>query len=85
MFSADVFCAKHDFPPKNGPVPIQAVNGCSDVVKTVGGARCSILSLHRRTLAISEPICDNETLWPTPGQIRNGNRENPNNPKIRLC
>ena len=27
MFSADVFFAKHDFPPKNGPVPIQAVNG----------------------------------------------------------
>ena len=27
MFSADVFCAKHDLPPKNGPVPIQAVNG----------------------------------------------------------
>ena len=26
MFSADVFCAKRDFPPKNGPVPIQAVN-----------------------------------------------------------
>ena len=25
MFSADVFCAKHDFPPKNGPVPIHAV------------------------------------------------------------
>ena len=26
MFSADVLCAKQDFPPKNGPVPIQAVN-----------------------------------------------------------
>ena len=26
LFSADVFCAKRDFPPKNGPVPIQAVN-----------------------------------------------------------
>ena len=26
MFSANVFCAKRDFPPKNGPVPIQAVN-----------------------------------------------------------
>ena len=29
MFLADVFCAKHDFPPKNGPVPIQAVNAYS--------------------------------------------------------
>ena len=26
MFSADVFCAKHDFPPKNGPVPSRPVN-----------------------------------------------------------
>ena len=26
MFSVNVFCAKRDFPPKNGPVPIQAVN-----------------------------------------------------------
>ena len=29
MFSADVFLHKHDFPPKNGPVPIQAVNAYS--------------------------------------------------------
>ena len=26
MFSVNVFCAKRDFPPKNGPVPIQTVN-----------------------------------------------------------
>ena len=26
MFSVDVFFAKRDFPPKNGPVPNQAVN-----------------------------------------------------------
>jgi hypothetical protein len=27
MFSADVFLVEHDFPPKNGPVPSQPVNG----------------------------------------------------------
>jgi hypothetical protein len=27
MFSAKVFLAKHDFSPKNGPVPSQPVNG----------------------------------------------------------
>ena len=26
MFSVNVFCAKRDFPPKNGPVPLHAVN-----------------------------------------------------------
>ena len=36
MFSADVFCAKHDFPPKNGPVPIQAVNGYETANKFAG-------------------------------------------------
>ena len=28
MFSADVVLAKHDFSPKNGPVPNRAVNAC---------------------------------------------------------
>jgi hypothetical protein len=27
MFSADVLLVEHDFPPKNGPVPSQPVNG----------------------------------------------------------
>jgi hypothetical protein len=27
MFSANVFLAEHDFPPKNGPVPSQPVTG----------------------------------------------------------
>jgi hypothetical protein len=27
MFSANVFLAEYDFPPKNGPVPSQPVNG----------------------------------------------------------
>jgi hypothetical protein len=27
MFSANVFLVEHDFPPKNGPVPSQPVNG----------------------------------------------------------
>ena len=30
MFSADVFPAKHVFPPKNGPVPSRPVNGYAD-------------------------------------------------------
>ena len=28
MFSADIFLARHDFSPKNGPVPKRPVNGC---------------------------------------------------------
>ena len=32
MFSADIFFAKHDFPPKNGPVPIQAVSAYQGTV-----------------------------------------------------
>jgi SAM-dependent methyltransferase len=30
MFSADVFLVECDFPPKNGPVPSQPVNGCHE-------------------------------------------------------
>ena len=40
MFSADVFFAKHDFLPKNGPVPIQAVNAYAPDGQLAGRGSC---------------------------------------------